>query len=115
MFSRNYLPLAVKCGLTGAETKLDVSAKRSEDGKALVLQAVNPTGEPVTAQLRLAGFIARRPAAQVTTLSGPLAGNNTAGQPANILPQHCQWQHGLKDGKSRYTFAPYSVSVLRFE
>ena len=38
MLSRNYLPQVVKCEVTGEQAKLDVVAKRSEDGKTLVLQ-----------------------------------------------------------------------------
>jgi hypothetical protein len=115
MLSRNYLPQLVLCQVTAAPDTLDVNAKRSADGRTLALQVVNPTDKTVPAQIHLAGFVPRKPVAQVTELSGPLAARNTAVQPNNIVPQLRQWQHGLKDGNAGYTFPPYSVNVLRFE
>jgi hypothetical protein len=115
MFSRNHLPQSVQCEVNAANGALDVSAKRSENSRALVLQAVNPTDKPVTAQIHLAGFVPRKSAAQVTELAGPLEARNTAARPDAIVPQRRDWQHGIKDGVTSYTFPPYSVNVLRFE
>jgi alpha-L-arabinofuranosidase len=115
MFSRNYLPQSVQCDVTAANNSLDVSAKRSEDGRALVLQAVNPTDKPVKTQIHLGGFVPRRSAAQVTELAGSLDARNTATRPDDIVPQQRQWQHGFTNGLTRYTFPPSSVTVLRLE
>jgi hypothetical protein len=47
-------------------------------------------------------------------LAGPLAARNTAEEPNTITPQPREWQHGLKDGDTRYTFPAHSVIMLRF-
>jgi alpha-L-arabinofuranosidase len=94
---------------------LDVSATRSEDGRTLVLKVVNPTDKPVPAQIRLTGFVPVKPVAQVTELSGSLDSANTADEPRAVLPQQRQWTHAFKDGTTRCTFLPYSITVLRFQ
>jgi hypothetical protein len=115
MFSRNYLPRLVQCQVAPVKDNLDVVASISDDGRTLVLQAVNPTDQPVSAQIHLAGFIPKKSVAQVTELSGSLEAKNTVAQPNAIVPQSRKWQHALKDGDTRYTFPPYSVTVLRLE
>lgn len=115
MFSRDYLPQSVQCEVIAASNSLDVSAKRSENGRTVVLQAVNPTDKPVTAQIQLAGLAPRKSAAQVTGLAGSLDARNTAARRDAIVPQQRQWQHGFTNGLTRYTFPPSSVTVLRLE
>src|SRR5262249_6895514 len=66
MLSRNYLPQLVKSDVTGAKDLLDVTAKRSEDGKTLVLQVVNRANQPTTAAIYLGGFLPASAVAQVT-------------------------------------------------
>ena len=87
MFARNYLPQEVKCEATGDEGQLAVGAQRSEDGKTLALQIVNPGEKPLTARIHLAGFASAASQAQVTELSGPADAVNTAEQPNNIIPR----------------------------
>jgi alpha-L-arabinofuranosidase len=111
MFARPYLPQRVACQVTGAEHPLDALARRSADGRTLVLQVVNPADETVTAQVHLAGFVPTKPVAQVTELSGPLDAVNTADQPEAIVPQQRDWPHA----NGRYAFPPHSFTVLRFE
>ena len=115
MLSRNYLPQLVKCEVTDTRGKLDVDAKRSEDGKTLVLQVVNLGEQAVTPAIKVTAFVPAKPAAQVTTLSGPLDGTNTADMPNAITPKQSEWTHELKDGRTSYTFLPHSFTVLRFE
>lgn len=115
MYSRNYLPRLVRCQVTTGENMFDVNAERSNDGRTLILQAVNPTDRTVSAQIHLVGFVLTRPVAQVIELSGPLGAVNTAGQPDIIIPHRREWKHAIKDGDTRYTFPPYSVTMLRLE
>lgn len=115
MLSRNYLPHLVKCQVNDAANQLDANAKRSEDGKTLVLQVVNPSEQAVAAQIHLAGFVPRNPLAEVTELSGPLAAVNTAGNPGALVPKHSQWRHGMGMGSANRLFPPRSFTVLRFE
>jgi hypothetical protein len=115
MYSRNYLPQLVQCQATGTKDTLDVSAQRSDDGRTLVVQVVNPTGQAIPTPIHLAGFLPKEPVAQVTELSGALDARNTAAHPSAIVPQSRPWKHALKNGDTRYTFPPYSITVLRWE
>jgi hypothetical protein len=115
MLSRNYLPQRVACQVTGADGVLDANAKRSEDGKTLVLQVVNPGDKAVTARIHLAGFLPGSPQARVWELSGPMDAVNMAENTGKIIPKESIWNHGLKDGKTSRTFLPHSFAVARFE
>jgi hypothetical protein len=114
MYARNYLPKLLQCEVTGATDTLDVSAKGSEDGRALALQVVNPTAKAIPASIHLAGFVPQKSAAQVTELSGALDARNTAAQPSASVPQSRQWKH-TENGATSYTFPRYSATVLRWE
>jgi hypothetical protein len=115
MLAQNYLPQLVRCELTGPTNALDVNAKRSQNGKALLVQVVNPGPAPVVGQLHLGGFVPRRPLAQVTQLSAPLDAVNTAGEPCAWIPKHSFWRHGASEGNSSQTFPPHSFTLLRFQ
>jgi hypothetical protein len=115
LFSRHYQPRLVQCQVTGEGGVLDVNAKLSQDGKTLVLQAVNPTDRAVPAEIRLSGYHPRKDEAQVTELSGTPAAKNTAARPRAVVPQDRRWPHGLKDGKASYSFPPRSVTVIKWE
>ncbi len=96
MFSRTRLAQVVRCQVTGvgannhSPVPVDVTATRSDDGKALVLQAVNPTDKPVPAQIHLQGFVPAQPTARVIELPGSLDAVNTAGQPDAVIPHQTQ-------------------------
>ena len=115
MLSRNYLRHLVKCQANGGSSQLDANAKRSIDGKTLVLQVVNPSEQGVAAHIHLAGFVPRNPLAEVTELSGPLAAVNTAEKPGALVPKRSQWSHGMQMGNANHIFPPHSFTVLRFE
>jgi len=78
---------------TGFGTELDANAKRSGDGKTLVLQVVNSSSQTVPAELHLAGFIPSNPVAQVADLSRPMDAVNVHETPDAIAPQQHDWQH----------------------
>ncbi len=113
MLSRNYQPLLLECAVEGAE--LDVTAKRSEDGKTLVVEVVNTSGAPVETVMRLEGFTPTRPTARVEELTGDLHDRNTADEPERIAPTVEEWSHGSANGAVVRTFAPHSLTVVRFE
>jgi hypothetical protein len=115
MYSRNYLPKLVQCQVRGAKDTLDASATRSDDGRTLVLQVVNPIGKTIPTRIHLAGFVPQKSVAQVTELSGALNARNTAAHPSAVVPKSRPWKHAFKDGDTRYTFPPCSVTVLRWE
>jgi Alpha-L-arabinofuranosidase C-terminal domain len=113
MLAQNYLPERVGCRVTGAD-ELDANAKRSDDGKTLVLQVVNPSAAPVTATIKLEGFRPVKSVVQVEVLAGALDDYNTARDPTRIRPLDTDWQPDFKDGKAAYTFPANSFTVLRF-
>ena len=61
MLSRDYQPQLVRCTTAGAVAELSATAVRSEDGKTLVLTAVNATDRAIFARVCLAGFAPVRP------------------------------------------------------
>lgn len=115
MYSRNYLPQLVKCDLEGTPGTLDVVATRSNDGKTLVLEAVNTADSPVTAKILVSGTNPRKLRAQMTSLSGPLDAANFAEKPEEIAPVKSELAPGTEDAKFGCTFPPRSITVLRLE
>lgn len=118
MVARHYQPVAVPATVEGGgdeQAKLDVSAKRSDDGRTLVLQVVNLNAEETPCQLQIDGFEPRNPLATIEELAAPLAAVNTADDPERVQPRTRRWRHHLTDGAARYVFPAQSFSVLRFE
>jgi hypothetical protein len=115
MLSRNYLPQVVKCEVVDAQDQLDVTAKRGEDGKSLVLQVVNRGDQTLMAALHLGGFTPGNALAQVTEFFGPLDTANSAEQPKRVVPRSSEWKHEMQDGKTRRSFPPRSFTILRWE
>ncbi len=92
-----------------------MNAKKSEDGKSLVLQVVNPDGQPCPSQVEIRGFAPSRPVATIEQMAGPLEARNTAQETERIRPVRSEWKHGLESGKASYTFPPHSITILRLE
>lgn len=115
MFSQPSPQSVVACQLSGETHGLDVIAKRTDDGRTLRLQVVNPGEAPVSALVQLQGFAPKKTMASGLELSGPLAAVNTATQPLSIAPQPRSWIHTLQSGTARYTFPAYSITQLRIE
>ena len=115
MQAKTNLPQLVKCTVSGGQPNLDVVAKRSVNGKILGLQVVNIADKPISAMIELTGFIPEKAIARATTLSGPLDAVNTADNPKNVVTKEIDWRHEFKEGKTTYTFSPYSFTVLRFD
>ncbi len=108
-------PLLVESSIDGPSDRLSLNAKRSEDGKSLVLQVVNWDDRPRKVGLHLQGFTPTRSSASVEQLSGPLDAVNTAESPNRIQPKQSQWRHGIEGGRASYTLVPNSFTVIRFE
>lgn len=114
MLSQNYEPQLVECHVTDAADLLDTSAKRSDDGKTLVLQVVNLSDKPVTATLKVDGFVPQLPTAKVEELAGPLDAKNTADDSRHIQSRSFTWNHQMQSGSADYEFPPSSFTVLKF-
>jgi hypothetical protein len=115
MFSRAYQPLAVRCDVKEGGEGFEVSVKRSDDGKTLVLQVVNPNDTAKSSWIKLTGFTPRVPKASIITLQGQLNAANTADQPGMIIPSQQDWPHGFANGVMQYVFPPRSATVMRFD
>jgi hypothetical protein len=115
MFSQAYQPLAVNCNVKDASEGFDVSVKRSEDGKTLVLQAVNPNDTAQSSRIKVAGTVPGFRKSTVVTLQGPIDATNTADKPTAIVPVQQVRSHGLTNGETTYAFPPRSVTVIRFD
>jgi hypothetical protein len=115
MISRNYEPLLVKSEVQEPQHALDVAAKRSQDGKTLVLQVVNFSAQPAETALNISGFVPRHPVAKVETLAGPLDAQNTADNPEQIKPALTEWPHNLRDERTTITFPADSFTVISLQ
>src|SRR5262249_39885361 len=109
------LPVVIKAEVQSPDDVLDVTAKRSEDGKSLQIQVVNVGAKPIEARLTIEGFRPGKPAAQVVELSGKLADVSTAAERQGVVPRNREWRHGLAEGPALYTFPAHSFTVLRLE
>jgi alpha-L-arabinofuranosidase len=115
MLSQNWASNVVQADCFSPQNALDVVAKTTADGKVLVLQVVNLEPAAVAATIALGGFRPRRPQAAVTQLAGDLTAENTPEEPTKIAPVRTQWEHGGNRRAMRYTFPPYSFTILRLE
>ena len=115
MLSANYMPELVECDVSAAGARLDTNAKRSADGKTLVLLAVNWGDKEAVAQLTIAGFKPVHSTAKITELCGPLEAVNTAAKRDAIQTRQADWKHGLKSERTSYTFPAHSITAIRFE
>lgn len=113
MFAAAYQPLGLPVKPSGGGN-LDVCAKRSKDGKTLVVQVVNPGEREETAELEPKGFRMTRPNADVEELAGPLSSTNLAAAPNQMEPKRSEWPHAIRNGVIRRAFPPYSVTVMTF-
>jgi len=112
MISSHYQPVSLPVETDGGSRTLDICAKRSDDGKTLVVQIVNPGDTGETASLQLRNFPLQQPAAAIEQLTGPLHAANTAQHPDAITPKRSTWKHG--GGTHPYTFPPRSFTVMTF-
>ncbi len=110
-----YQPLLVGCDVTGPTATLSVNAKRSDDGKTLVLQVVNTAATPQPSRIDLASFTPTKSIALIEQLAGPLDARNTASAPTQITPTRSEWTHKLDAGPATYTFAAHSITMIRFD
>jgi Alpha-L-arabinofuranosidase C-terminal domain len=115
MIAGTYLPQCVRAEVNSPGNALDVTAKRSHDGKLLQLQVVNVDGRPLATELALAGFAPVKPEARVIEIRGQLSDDNTRDNPRRIQSRERAWEHGFKNSRTQYTFPAYSFTILRFE
>jgi hypothetical protein len=102
MAAENHLPLRVASHTDG---NLDITATRSEDGRILVIHAVNTTGKGIKATTALSNFPHRHADITVYTLQGAL-------KDENITPVRTSIS---SPGETvEYTFPAHSYTILRY-
>jgi hypothetical protein len=114
MQARNNLRQLLHCDV-GKESHLDVTATRSEDGKTLVLEVVNP-GAAESAAISFSGFTPRKSYAHVTCLAAKSNDtSNTAENPNSLTPKESDINYRLNDRKIVHAFPAQSFTIIRFE
>lgn len=114
MMYTTWTPKLVETDCSSPGNAIDAIARISEDGKTLVLQVVNSEPAPVQTSLTMAGFETVK-LAQVIELQAALEAKNIAQNQTQVIPEQDKWQHGLQKGADRYTFPPYSFTIIVFE
>jgi len=108
MVSQNYQPHLLRCTVNGQAESLEAVATASEDRKSIVLQIVNISHSPITAQIRFDGMALGNGIAQ--TLAADDAAVNTADTPDTIIPTTLP-----ASSDNTFAFPPRSFSIVRWQ
>jgi len=112
--ANNYLPLVIKSDLNTKSDTLDITSRKSADGKNIIVQVVNYKASAVNADVVLNDYAGSPKIASVITLkSNGLNDWNTADQPLKIVP--VKHEIVVKNNGCNYTFGPYSFTIIRFK
>jgi len=117
MISAHYMPVCLKTTVECPDRCLDVTAKRSEDGRTVVLGVVNTAPDSVTTHIRFADYFPQKETARVVTLTGPLDEINTPEEPRRVVPTE-EIRPLTRDASGEdiiYAFPAHSFTILRFE
>lgn len=114
MISRHAAPMVLECEYSSSGSHINALARKSEDGKSLVLQVVNFDRAPVTARLKLDGFeLADVAPVTAETLSAQLLPDqNTPDKPRAIVPVIERRTLATASSASAWTFPGYSFTLL---
>lgn len=113
MAASNYQPLVLESGLSKELKDLDFTVLGSEDGKTVVIKAVNYGNNQYTVEALLNNFDADSTVGFVECYQGSISESNTAENPENIVPaETVMLKDPVKNGGMAYTFSPYSYTVI---
>ena len=115
MISHHDKLLLVETDVQSSGNLLQASAKRSEDGKSLVLNVVNLSEKVAPTSIILRGFSPARPMADLEELSASLSAKNSAEMTDQIHTIRRDWRPAFKNGETEYDFRPYSFTVIRIK
>ncbi len=114
MVAAHYAPLRLETTVQCPDRTLDVTAKRSEDGRTVVVSVVNVAAHPIPTRIQFPALLPPAGPAQITTLTGDLKAINTPDQPRRVAPTQTV-QSLAPDGAGAgivYTFPAHSFTVL---
>ena len=117
MVSAHYAPLRLETKVECPPQTLDVTAKRSEDGRTMVLSVVNIAPRPIETRIEFANYSPQGTTVQITKLTGGLEEINTPDEPKRITPTQttCPLSKDTNGAQATYTFGPNSFTILRVE
>ncbi len=117
MISRNWAPQVLECEYSSSGSHINALARKTEDGKALILTVANFDANPVQAEVRLEGFnLQGTKTVKVETLESEiLEGENTADNPLAIAPKTENRQVSFQRSTADFTFPKFSFTLLRIE
>jgi hypothetical protein len=115
MYSENFQPIEVRSSVGDSDKDLDVSAQLSQDGKKLVLEAVNLAENVAPTSILIRGYSPTHQAAGVEELSGSLGAMNTATITNQIRVVQKPVLLSFKNGETEFDFQPHSVTVINFK
>lgn len=115
MISRHWVPLVLECEYSSHGSHLNALARKSEDGKTLILTVVNLNSDPVATRLRFDGFdlAGAKIVAAETLAARSLADLNTAEKPDKIVPVIERTPLEIQSSTSERTFPGFSFTLLR--
>jgi len=114
MMADNYLPSTIRSEFQTKNDSLDITARKSADGKIITLQVVNHKDKAINTQVILDDYNRSTGKVSITELKGNSLGDeNTANDPNKIMP--VKRSLSIKNNSCNYTFAPYSFTILKFE
>jgi alpha-L-arabinofuranosidase len=114
MISHNYLPLCVKAEFSSPNNALDVTARKSEDGKILTLQVLNLKNVDLETNITINDFTPMQSTAKLTEISGKLEEKNSPENPEKIIPKEREWNFKINNGILTYIFPAQSFTIIRF-
>jgi len=114
MVSEGRLPLLVEAQCESPNDALDVTARRSEDGKTIRLQVVNLEEAEVPARIGFEGAGRLHPKVRARVLRGPLDDVNTPEEPDRIVPHSEDLDCQPEDRAMRHAFPGHSFTTLDF-
>ncbi len=117
MVSRHYQPLCLETVVECPDGALDVTAKRSEDGRTTTLSVVNVASHPVKTRIRFGTFAPRKDTAIVVRLTGGLNEINHPENPRRVIPAETIWPLVRDESHETivYTFPEHSFTILKVE
>ncbi|HPO12895.1 MAG TPA: alpha-L-arabinofuranosidase C-terminal domain-containing protein [Candidatus Hydrogenedentes bacterium] len=113
MVSRHYQPKQIRTSCESPDNTLIVNAKRSEDGKILLLQAVNTCEQPLSASIILHDHSLANTSLEITEYTAPLEALNTPEAPQSFLPKTRTLEPPQKENELIHTFPGYSFTLVQ--